>query len=105
VIDDEGLEIELPTRWEICDMCRGEGKESAYLGAFTSEDFAEDYEFFEDYMAGRYDRTCEACRGTGKVKVVDEDRCEQRLLEMYWEQERAIAECDQMSYLERMMGA
>jgi RecJ-like exonuclease len=28
-------------------------------------------EFFEAYMSGEYDKTCDACNGTGKVKVPD----------------------------------
>lgn len=56
------------SEWRICDECGGEGRSSAYLGAFTAEDMdREGDEFFENYMAGRYDRTCEPCDGTGKV--------------------------------------
>ena len=63
----------LPGHWEICGDCRGEGKSSAYLGAFTREQMDEDPEFFEDYMEGRYDRPCEECGGSGKAWYVKEE--------------------------------
>lgn len=72
------INVDFPSVWEICSDCRGEGK--TYLGwaakdqpAFTREDF--DYEgpdFYEDYMNGRYDAQCPICKGTGKVKIIDE---------------------------------
>ena len=71
--------FDLPAKWEICLDCGGDGK--TYLGiaaehqpAFTREDF--DYEgpdFYEDYMRGRYDAQCPGCKGSGKVKVIDEE--------------------------------
>jgi DnaJ-class molecular chaperone len=74
--NEEGEEVtdELPTRWAICSACEGEGKSSAYLGAITQEDRERDWspEEFEGYMNGDYDKTCEACQGTGKVREVDE---------------------------------
>ena len=67
----------LPTYWAICDSCRGEGRSSAYLGAFTPEQLAEEGpEFIEDYMSGFYDQDCDHCRGTGKVRIVDRDAAE-----------------------------
>lgn len=57
--------------WFICEVCEGEGRSSAYLGAFTMSEFEEtfdDFESREDYFAGRYDKPCKACKGSGKVK-------------------------------------
>lgn len=67
----------LPTRWEICDVCRGEGKSSAYLGAFTRSEFDECFDPSEqdEYFAGAYDRACEHCNGSGKIKVIDHAQC------------------------------
>jgi hypothetical protein len=78
--DDEGLEheVHLPANWEICGDCRGEGKSSAYLGAFTAEDMHEDPDFADDYMAGHYDRTCDTCHGKGRVLVPDHDACQSK---------------------------
>jgi hypothetical protein len=78
VIDDEGDEHEvlLPARWEICCDCRGTGGSSAYLGAFTSEEWHEqDEDFKSDYIAGHYDRPCGSCGGSGKVLHIEIDRC------------------------------
>lgn len=72
---DEPVTVELPAHWEICDRCDGDGKSSAHLGSFTREDFDEDPDFMEDYMDGQYDITCEACKGSGKVLEIDEERC------------------------------
>lgn len=66
-----GDETALPWKWEICTHCSGHGKTSAYLGAFTSEDWAEqDDEWKDNYLAGCFDRPCDHCSG-GRVMVVD----------------------------------
>lgn len=71
--DTDGT-IRVPAVWAICDTCSGNGTSSAYLGAFTSDDLAElGHEFCEDYTAGRYDRACPDCDGTGKVLVIDDE--------------------------------
>lgn len=103
-------ERELPTRWEICECCRGEGKSSRYLGAITQSDREpggswDDPEDFAEYMRGGYDRTCDECDGSGKVRVVDEERCAPELLEAWREQCRDDAELDAIERAERRMGA
>jgi hypothetical protein len=77
--EETGEEITLPTRWEICCTCEGDGTSSAYLGAITESDREpggtwEDPDDFREYMRGGYDRTCDECRGAGKVRVVDHDK-------------------------------
>ena len=68
----DDTETPLPTVWRICGTCEGRGTSSAYLGAFTREDFEQEGpEFVEDYMAGRYDRACDTCGGSGKVEEVN----------------------------------
>jgi hypothetical protein len=77
-IDDgesEPRTVELPAHWVICGVCDGDGKTSAGLGSFTQEDFEEDPDFAEEYMAGGYDVQCPCCRGRGSVKEIDRDRC------------------------------
>ena len=105
VTDPEGDEIKLPTRWEICSTCRGEGRSSAYLGAFSGEDMAEDPDFARDYMNGAYDRACDTCGGDGKVRAVDEDRLTPELLALYEEEVREEADYQSMCRMERRMGA
>lgn len=72
--DEEGRPF--PGHWQICATCRGDGKHSRALGAFTQEDWErESYEFKEDYLNGVYDSTCEECGGSGKVWEVNVARC------------------------------
>jgi len=76
----------MSSKWRICPRCEGEGTSSAYLGAFTADEMAEQGEDFrEDYIAGRYDRTCEKCLGTGKVNREDERRWAQQRADKYLE--------------------
>ena len=65
--------MNIPAHWEICSCCNGEGKSSAYLGAYSREEFEEsfDYEEQEAYFNGDYDRACETCKGSGKVLEVN----------------------------------
>lgn len=91
---DDDTEIELPVKWIICGHCQGHGKSSAYLGAFTMDDMHEaGPDFQEEYMAGRYDRTCDACEGSGKVAVADYSRMTKEQRDEYKAQLRADAEC------------
>lgn len=74
--DDSEKVVELPAEWVICDCCNGEGKSSAYLGAYTASEWAEQGEdFHRDYMEGFYDRACDSCKGTGKQLIPDIERC------------------------------
>ena len=108
VEDEDGVEHVLPTRKEVCDACRGEGKRALGGHAFTSSEWAEacegDDEFQENYMSGRYDSNCEACDGLRVVDVVDEDACRKDLLEIYFDDMRAEAEDRRCAAYERRMG-
>lgn len=52
--------------WMICPHCHGDGQHSQHLGEVNTEDW--DDEEFERYMEGAYDRNCEVCGGSGKVR-------------------------------------
>ena len=76
---DTGDTFTVPAKWEICDECEGHGKHSRHLGAFTGSEFAEEFpdeESRRDYFSGAFDKRCGACKGTGKVLVVDRDGCD-----------------------------
>lgn len=103
IIDDDGGRRELPFFWAICGQCQGEGKSSAYLGAFTSERMDEaGPEFREDYISSAYDRTCETCGGSGKVKVVDQKRMTRADAATYTEQQQDEAEARAVERQERL---
>lgn len=68
----------MPGHWAICHSCSGHGGSSAYLGAYTREEFEEAFgtpEEQEAYMRGDYDRPCECCGGSGKVWIVNVRAC------------------------------
>ncbi len=67
-------EIELPTTWGVCPVCRGEGKHvnpSIDAGGISREQFHDDPDFAEQYWNGTYDQTCTRCEGKRVVPVVD----------------------------------
>lgn len=95
---DDGTEHELPTRWAICSNCSGEGRHAKNLGVINRDEWGT--EELEDYFAGRFDSTCECCRGSGKVREIDEDATEPALLEAY----RAEVQARREMAAERAMG-
>jgi hypothetical protein len=103
---DDDTEIELPFKWAICSACDGHGKSSAYLGAFTQSEMDEQGpDFFDEYMAGGYDRTCDGCDGLGRVKVADPKRMPIKQRLAYARQLADDAEIDAIHDAERRMGA
>ena len=103
---DDGSEIELPTKWRICGTCKGHGKSSAYLGAFTRDDFdQQEPDFYDQYMAGAYDRACDRCDGSGKIEIVDRAKLTPEQIKDWEEQLRDDRECEAIHRAERAMGA
>lgn len=108
--NEDGSETQLPTRWVICAACNGHGKSSAYLGAITQGDREpggtwEDPDDFARYMAGRYDRKCEPCNGSGKVEVVDSAKLDKTTCKAWRDQCRYDREYEAEVAAERRMGA
>lgn len=104
-IGDDGELVALPFRFEICSVCDGHGRSSAYLGAYTQSEMDEaGPDFHDDYMAGRYDRTCDACDGDGKVKVADYRRMTAAQREAFELDARLEAEDEAEREAERRMG-
>ena len=83
--DDDGNEIEgkLPGKYEVCARCEGHGTHlTPSIGehAYTREEFEESFFEEEDRAeyfrhGGRYDVTCEECRGARVMIVIDEEAC------------------------------
>lgn len=97
VEDDGGIERELPTRWELCDVCDGKGTHvnpNIDRQGLTGDDFHDDPDFFDNYRRGDYDIPCNRCGGRRVIAVVDEDACEAELLKIYREDMDAQAEVD-----------
>ena len=71
MVDAEGWEtvIDIPTVNAVCPTCEGEGQHSRHLGVVEPDDF--DTEGMEDYLAGKYDKTCEGCKGKRVIPVMD----------------------------------
>src|SRR5690349_7371437 len=69
----------VPFKWTICPVCEGHATDRGASvecdgGGFTASEWAEqDDDFKQDYLAGSYDRPCEACEGLGRVKEPDLD--------------------------------
>lgn len=85
---EEGVEetITIPSKWEICSTCDGEGHHSREFGAISSDDWYGpdwDDESRETYLSGGYDKRCEDCQGTGKCRVPDWDGMNQELATQY----------------------
>lgn len=113
--DDDGVEWEtkVPASWVVCPKCEGEGKHvnpSIDGHGLSAEDFAEDPDFAEEYLAGRYDVTCYECKGLRVVaELADLDTpgltAEQIAAIQYTEErERFEAEYRNQCRHERMMG-
>jgi hypothetical protein len=104
ILYDGDDEIVLPFKWTICSHCNGHGTSSAYLGAFTGDEMSEmDDEWREDYAAGRFDRRCDHCGGSGKIKVADTQRMTADQRKKYRAQQREDAETDAIERQERLM--
>ena len=81
--DGEIPTVPLNTKWVICDYCEGEGGHSRRFGAITSDEWHEwDEESRHAYMSGKYDERCENCNGDGKVRILDEDRLPEEVVNL-----------------------
>lgn len=104
--NEEGdpIELELPARYEVCDLCQGKGSHtnpSIDSNGLTREDFDEDPDFREDYLSGMYDVPCYRCGGSRVKPVLNEEMAteEQKKImteifqsrsEEYWQREQEM---------------
>ena len=102
----------VPAKMEVCGRCEGTGKHDhpAFSNGFTSDEMAEaGPDFQEEYMAGRYDVTCSACKGEKVQKVIDEDAllpgsAAEELAQIIGDYWQGKWEMDQEAAAERRMG-
>ena len=72
---EDGTELELPMKYEVCPVCEGKGKHvnPAIDAGGLSEEMMEDEEFLDGYAGGVYDVPCNRCEGKRVVPVVNWD--------------------------------
>lgn len=69
-LDDEYVIVS--AEYKVCPDCNGKGKyvnPSIDSHGLSSEDFADDPEFQEDYFSGKYDICCRSCNGRNVILV------------------------------------
>lgn len=92
---DEEYEVTIPALREKCDRCDGVGTHDPpeFSGGVSSDDFAEDPDFAEMYMARVYDVPCEQCHGERIVLVPDREHADPIDLEKWDDKQQYEAEC------------
>ena len=108
VYDDDGNEITIPKKFDVCPRCESTGKHtnpSIDGNGIGQEEFDEDPDFFEDYMGGVYDVTCYECNGLRVVEVPDWDRLTGADKKAYREACQEENDFNAMCAAERRMGA
>lgn len=108
LILSDGTQVPLPTRWEVCDVCNGDGTHvnpSIDCHGLTPDDFAEDPDFAEEYLSGTYDVPCNKCQGRTTMRAVDLDRLSPQHLALWEQQQRDEAYDRAEHWAEIRMGA
>lgn len=104
----DGTEKALPTRWVVCPVCDGAGSHvnpAIDCHGISSDEFAEDPDFAEEYAAGTYDQTCNKCQGRTTVQAVDLERLSPPDLKLWFAQLREEAEYESERRAEIRAGA
>jgi hypothetical protein len=84
--EGEDYTVTLPTVFGVCGTCDGRGKHvnpAIDAHGISSQEFAEDPGFAEEYFSGMYDQTCNECDGRRVVPTVDVAVCNPEQLEAY----------------------
>ena len=106
VFNDDGDELSIPSRFEVCPRCRGTGSHvnPAIDGNGLSAEDIDDAgpEFLDDYLGGVYDVQCYQCEGTRVVAVPDLERCSDAEREAWERHERSLDELRREERAERM---
>ncbi len=102
------MEIVIPSKFEVCDGCRGSGKHvnRAIDGnGISREQFDEDPDFEEAYFRGDYDVICEDCGGNRVMLVADWAKMDEETKKLYDEHLREERSYRAERDAERRMGA
>ena len=106
--EEEGSEILLPTKWEVCSVCEGKGihvDPRMDDNGLNTADFQDDPDFANDYFSGAFDIPCNSCGGRTTIRALDEGACEPELLRQYIIQCQGEERDAMESYQERLAGA
>ena len=104
----DGQQITLPTKWEVCGHCDGEGKHvnSAVDGdGIAVDEFNSDPDFAESYFPGVYDVPCDVCNGRTTTQAVDLESMSDTHRELYTEQCEEWEKLEAETAAELRMGA
>jgi len=99
---------EVPCHYEVCDLCSGSGSTvnpSIDCNGISSQEFADDPEFAEEYFSGAYDITCPSCKGNRVAPAITAGSVRDEVLDLIREQQNSQSEWDRESAMERAMGA
>lgn len=105
--EEQGLDLRTVTKNALCPRCDGEGKRALHGIALTGSDLAEmgDPDFMENYMAGRYDTTCDDCNGEKVVRVPNEEALTPEQLQAWRKWLRDVRSANAESLMEMRAGA
>ena len=102
VVDDDGLEVVIPSRFEVCPTCEGKGTHDhpAFCNGITSDEWNGpdwDEDSRAQYLGGAYDVPCHECKGNRVVLMPDFDRltpAQRALVDGHNQSMRELAECE-----------
>lgn len=85
--NEDGEEIQIPAKYEVCDRCHGEGHHTnpAIDGNGITQSEMEELgdDFREDYLSGVYDIPCDECYGKRVILEEDRENVDPEILRQY----------------------
>jgi hypothetical protein len=100
LMDDDTGVITLKAHAIVCPRCHGKGKHDhpAFANGISEDQFANDPDFYEEYMSGILDVLCEVCQGRNVVLEANQkndilQRYIDDITDMYAEQEAEMRYC------------
>lgn len=100
--------VEVPIVFEVCSTCRGKGTHTnpaIDCCGISSERFAEDPDFAEDYFGGVYDVPCNECHGNRVAPAIDYNHADKNIIKEYERKIQADIDYAMMCAAERRLGA